>query len=49
MVLAGCETMDGGISLPWTLGWLASTLVFAFITDQLSDEDEEDHERHVSR
>ena len=35
IVLAGCETPDGGISLPWTLGFIALALLSAFAYKKL--------------
>lgn len=33
IVLAGCETANGGMSLPWTFGWMGLALVLALILD----------------
>ena len=34
-VLMGAETKDGGISLPWTLGWLAALAISARLLDRM--------------
>jgi hypothetical protein len=31
----GAETKDGGISLPWTLGWLAALAISARLLDRM--------------
>ncbi len=38
IVLAGAETPDGGVCLPWTLGFMASAFVSAFILKRLGHE-----------
>lgn len=38
IVLAGAETPDGGICLPWTLGLLAAGTIGAIILDRTSHE-----------
>lgn len=35
LVLAGGETADGGICLPWTLGWLAVVAVCGWALNRL--------------
>ena len=34
-VLMGAEPKDGGISLPWTLGWLAALAISARLRDRM--------------
>ena len=34
-VLMGAETNDGGICLPWTLGWLAALAISARLLDRM--------------
>lgn len=38
IVLAGAETPDGGVYLPWTLGFMASAVLSAFILKRLGYE-----------
>ena len=46
IVLAGCETANGGMSLPWTLGWMAFALVLALVLDA-TKENTNDNERQL--
>lgn len=38
IVLAGAETEDGGICIPWTLGLFTAGLLGAVILDRTKDE-----------
>ena len=37
IILAGCETADGGVSAPWTLGFIALALLSAFAYKRLEE------------
>ena len=37
MILAGCENPDGSCDIVWTLGWMASCVIFSLIFKRLDD------------